>query len=102
MKNIFLAAIALLLLFFAQAQQKQGKVVYERTAQMNIHLSDNNDEIAHMLPKSRTDKFELTFGNNQSLWVHADEEIENTEFGGNGMQINFVGPGQNDIVFHDF
>ena len=83
------------------AQQKDGKVVYERTMQLQIHIQDDNP-MAQMLPKTRTDKFELTFGNNQSLWKHADEEMEANEFGGNGMQINVVGPGQNDIVFYDF
>jgi GLPGLI family protein len=101
MKKIFLAIPALLLLTILHAQQKQGKVVYERTAQLNIQINDN-EEIARMLPKTRTDKFELTFGNNQSFWVHSDEEVDNDFGGGSGMQIKMVGPGQNDIVFHDF
>ena len=74
--------------------------MYERTMQIQIQLQD--DAMSQMLPKTRTDKFELTFGNNQSLWKHAEEEIENNEFNGNGMQINMIGPGQSDIVFHDF
>jgi len=102
MRKILLGTGSLLLASLLYAQQKEGKVVYERTMQIQIHINDDNDAVAQMLPKTRTDKFELTFGNNQSLWKHADEEIDNTEFGGNGMQINFVGPGQNDIVFHDF
>jgi GLPGLI family protein len=61
-----------------------------------------NDPMAQMMPKSRTDKFELTFGNNQSLWKHIDEDDNTDEINGNGMQIRMVGPGQNDIVFHDF
>ena len=52
--------------------------------------------------KDPHDKFELTFGNNQSIWQHVDEEQDNDEFGGNGMQIRMVGPGQNDIAFYDF
>jgi len=100
MKKILLAVPALLMLTILQAQQKQGKVVYERVIQVNIQINDN-DEIARMLPKTRTDKFELSFGNNQSLWVHSDEEIDN-DFGGGGMQIKMMSPGQNDIVFHDF
>jgi GLPGLI family protein len=102
MRKILLASGSLLVASLLCAQQKEGKVVYERTMQMQIHVNDDNDAAAQMLPKTRTDKFELTFSNNQSLWKHADEEIENTEFGGNGMQLSFVGPGQNDIVFHDF
>src|SRR6266498_4780151 len=102
MRKILLASGSLLFASLLYAQQKEGKVVYERTMQMQIHINDDNDAISQVLPKTRTDKFELTFGNNQSLWKPAEEEIENSEFSGNGMQINIVGPGQNDIVFHDF
>jgi len=101
MRKILLACGAILFMNLLYAQQNEGKVVYERTMQIQIHINDN-DAISQMLPKTRTDKFELTFGNNLSLWKHAEEEIENTEFSGDGMQINMVGPGQNDIVFHDF
>lgn len=69
--------------------------------QMQIRIEDN-DPVAQILPKTRTDKFELTFGNNQSLWKHVDEDDNNEEFGGGGMQIRMVGPGQNDVLFFDF
>lgn len=101
MRKIFLAATGVLFVSFIHAQQKEGKVIYDRTMQLQIQMHD--DAMSQMIPKSRTDKFELTFGNNQSLWKHMDEEIDNTEFsGGNGLQINMVAPGQSDIVFHDF
>src|SRR5678815_405013 len=102
MKRILLAATALLLVNLLPAQQKEGKVVYERTMQMNIRVADNNDALAQMLPQSRKDKFELSFGNNQSLWMHSEDEMENNEFGRKGMQIRMMGPGQNDVIFHDF
>ena len=101
MRKLFLVSTTILLGNVLTAQQKQGKVIYERTIQMEIRVNDN-DEVSQMLPKTRTDKFELTFGNNQSLWKHVDEEEDNDEFGGNGMQIRMVGPGQNDIAFYDF
>ena len=101
MRKIFLVCGITLFSNLLFAQQKEGKVIYERTIQMQIQI-DDNEAMSQMLPKTRTDKFELTFGNNQSLWKHVDEEMENTEFGGDGMQISFVGPGQNDIVFYDF
>jgi hypothetical protein len=59
---------------------------------MEIQINDN-DEVSQMLPRTRTDKFELTFGNNQSIWKHVDEDEDNGEFGGNGMQTRMVGPG---------
>ena len=95
--TFFSACIALATL----AQQKEGKVIYERTAQMQMNIRDN-DQLAQMMPRSRKDKFELTFANNQSLWKHIDEEDNTDEINGNGMQIRMVGPGQNDVVFHDF
>jgi GLPGLI family protein len=102
MKKIVLAAASAFMLTAALAQQTEGKVVYKRTMQMQIQLSDNNDPIQQMLPKVRTDNFELSFGNNQSLWVHAEDEVDNNELAGGGMQIKMVAPGQNDVVFHDF
>lgn len=101
MRKSISTCLAFLLVNVLWAQQKQGTVVYERTMQMQLRINDN-DEIAQMLPKTRTDKFELTFGNNRSLWKHVDEDDNNEEFGGGGMQIRMVGPGQNDVLFCDF
>ncbi|MDB5223175.1 MAG: hypothetical protein JWN83_1842 [Chitinophagaceae bacterium] len=101
MKKISLALISICFALVTLAQQKEGKVIYSRTSQMQMRVN-NNDQLSQMLPKSRTDKFELTFGNNQSLWKHIDEDDNNDEISGNGMQIRMVAPGQNDIVFHDF
>src|SRR5947207_4759452 len=94
--------LCLIILFANQlgAQQKEGKVLYERTAQMQIRVNDN-DAISQMLPKTRTDKFELAFGNSQSVWKHVDEDENNDEISGGGMQIRMVGPGQNDVLFYD-
>ncbi|HZJ59966.1 MAG TPA: GLPGLI family protein [Chitinophagaceae bacterium] len=110
MRTLLLLSAAVLFVNVLAAQQKearlndvvgQGKVIYERIIQMEIHI-DDNDEASQVLPKTRTDKFELTFGNNQSVWKHVEEEEDNDEFGGKGMQIRVVGPGLNDITFHDF
>ena len=101
MRKTILALPLFLLVTSLWGQQKEGTVVYERTMQLQLRINDDN-AIEQMLPKTRTDKFELTFGNNQSLWKHVDEEENNDEFGGGGMQIKMVGPGQNDILFCDF
>jgi GLPGLI family protein len=101
MRKTILAWPILLLATSLWGQQKEGTVVYERTMQMQLRINDDN-AIEQMLPKTRTDKFELTFGNNQSLWKHVDEEENNDEFSGNGMQIKMVGPGQSDVLFCDF
>src|SRR5438045_8685076 len=78
------------------AQQKERKVLYERTAQMQIRVNDN-DAISQMLPKTRTDRFELAFGNSQSVWKDGDEDENNEEISGGGMQIRIGGPGQHDV-----
>ena len=92
MRKLLLVSATILFVNILTAQQKEGKVIYERTIQMEIQINDN-DEASQMLPKIRTDKFELTFGNNQSIWKHVDEEEDNDEFGGNGMQIRMSGAG---------
>ena len=101
MRTLLLLSAAVLFVNLLTAQQKEGKVIYERTIQMEIQINDD-DAASQVLPKTRTDKFELTFGNNQSIWKHVEEEEDNDEFVGNGMQIRVVGPGLNDITFYDF
>ncbi len=101
MKKLFFGCAAVLSLSSLYAQQKEGVVIYVRTMQMQIHINDN-DQVQQMLPKSRTDKFELSFGNNQSLWKHVDEDQQNDEFGGGGMQIKMMAPGTEDVTYCNF
>jgi GLPGLI family protein len=103
MKKILMAGCTFLLLSQGHAQQTSGRVTYMRTTQMQIHIvSDQQGEKA--MPQSRTDKFELSFGNNQSLWKHAEEQMENDELGGGGnvVQIRMIGMGQDDISYCNF
>lgn len=106
MKKICFVLLSIGFTMVTNAQVKEGKVIYSRIAQVQMRIATDghgsNDQLAQMLPKTRTDKFELTFANNQSLWKHMDEDIQADETGGNGMQIRMSVPGQNDIVFHDF
>jgi GLPGLI family protein len=101
MKNTYLALIALLVIQTLVAQQKEGMVTYERTMQIQLRI-DDNDHMAQMMPKTRTDKFELSFGNNQSLWKHVDEDNGAEEINNGGMQIRMIGPGQDDITYYNF
>jgi GLPGLI family protein len=101
MRNILSVVICVLLANALQAQQKEGMVIYERVMQMQIRI-DDNDHMAQMMPKSRTDKFELSFGNNQSLWKHMEEDNTADEMNNGGMQIRMIGPGQDDIIFCNF
>ena len=101
MKTISIALLLATICSIVNAQQVEGKVIYLRTMQMQITINDN-DEMQKMLPKTRTDKFELAFSNNQSLWKHVDEEEVPDEVNQNGLQIKMMTPGQNDVVFYDF
>ncbi len=60
MKKI-LFPMVLSLALTTYAQQKEGRVIYTRTLQMQVNINDN-DQMTQMLPKSMVDKFELTFG----------------------------------------
>jgi GLPGLI family protein len=104
-KKILIAGCALIAVNLASAQQKEGKVVYERTVQMQVNFAGMNEEMQRMIPRSRTDKFELTFGNNQSLYKAAEPDNEDeSAFGteGGGVQIRMVGQGVNDVMYSNF
>ncbi|MFI5133664.1 MAG: GLPGLI family protein [Chitinophagales bacterium] len=104
MKKILIAGCAVMMVTLVQAQQKEGKVTYSRTTQMQINIAGMNDEMSRMIPKSRTDKLELTFGNNQSLWKQAEQENndDNNIDGGGGMQIRIAAQGSDDVTYCNF
>lgn len=104
MKKILYTAVGIFLSIFAWTQQKQGTVTYERTTQVQMRLAGSDNEMEQIIPKSRTDKFELSFANNQSLWKMApqDNNDDDNTFGGNGMQIRMIVAGSNDVLYCDF
>jgi len=102
MKKILLTSGITMLAFLAVAQQKQGKVTYERVAQVRIAINDNNGE--ENRPQTRIDKFELTFGNNSSLWKQAEKENDDAsgDMNSGGMQIRMIVAGSDDILYNNF
>ena len=104
MKKLLLSA-AVLLGLFAQAQTKEGRVVYERVFQLPTRIFNADPSIAHQIPKSRTDQFELLFGNNQSLWQYlpnANQEGDPGTFASGGVVIRMAGVGANSTSYHNF
>jgi len=102
MKRILLSA-GLVVSVMAQAQMKEGRIIYERTIQMPVRMFNADPNIASQLPKSRTDQFELLFGNNQSLWQYlpsANNEDPGTISGG-GVVLRFAS-GTNDVTYCNF
>lgn len=104
MKKILTASLVLLAGSMVHGQQKEGKVLYERTTQMQVSFPGLNEEMQRRIPRSQTDKFELTFGNNLSLWKAApqDNEDETITGDGGGIQIRMIGQGANDVLFNNF
>jgi len=104
MKRLLIAS-AMLIAIPTLAQVKEGKILYERTIQMQIRINDDNPAMQNMIPKERKDKFELFFTEGKSLWqpVEDDGQSDETAFGdaGGGMRMVFRMPGSNDIVFHN-
>jgi GLPGLI family protein len=101
MKKKLLTLLTTVFCLYGLSQQKEGKVIYERTSRFQFRINDN-DQMAQNLPQSRTDKFELLFGNNQSLWHISDEQTPEEEAPAGGVQIRMIGGGTDDISYYDF
>ncbi len=112
MKKLFLLAGSLLTLA-ATAQTKEGRVVYERTTQMNnMRLMGGGGNLppeiqAQMdrMPKSRTDQFELLFSPEHSLYQFlpsATADEGNNTFSGGGMVIQMRTAGANEVTYVNY
>lgn len=98
MKKI-IVSFSLLIGMAAQAQMKEGKVVYERTMQMR--RPGMSAEVAQVIPQERKDNFELLFGNNQSLWqVIPNPDGDQNTFSNGGMVIRMAN--NTDVTYFDF
>jgi len=96
----FLLPLALVCTLAGQAQTKEGRVVYERT--FRYPAINIDPAIAAQMPKTRTDQYELLFGNGQSLlqMLPSLGSDDNT-FASGGMVVRFAG-GTNDVSYHNF
>ncbi|HEX2532161.1 MAG TPA: hypothetical protein VHK69_00420, partial [Chitinophagaceae bacterium] len=95
----------------AQAQMKEGKVVYERTIQMGqFRPQGMPEEVARQLPPTRTMQFELLFsaaGSLRQLIPDMTEDGGNTTVSGAGpgggqFVMRFGAAGADDIIYHNF
>jgi len=64
------------------AQMKEGKIVFERVINMRRNITD--PQMRAMIPESRTDKFELLFNQQSSLFKSIIEEEAPDPFANNG------------------
>jgi len=105
MKKLLLCGMALsLAISNLTAQQNQGKVTYNRTVKLQMSFAGMPGGLEQQLPSSRTDKYELVFGNNQSLWKQEEQENNDDDVtgGSEGMQIRMVVAGSNDVLYCNF
>jgi len=107
MKYLLVAGAAILFTTAGTAQTKQGTINYERTSQMQMQFHvEGMEGMQQNIPQTRTDRFELVFANNQSIWrsaVTGDDDANTfTSDNGGGMQMRMVIAGSNDVVYHNF
>jgi GLPGLI family protein len=105
MEKFIIILAAVFTSIMATAQVKEGKIIYEKTQQLQIQLAGQDQAMQSMIPKERKDRFEWIFGNSQSVWK-AVEEVDsdggNMSFSSGGAEIRMIMPGSNDIIFTDF
>ena len=104
MKKALFSTFIFLIVTGARAQQKEGKVIYQRTSQMQIVTNDGPGDEEHTMPRSRTDKFEMNFANGQMIWNQLEDEMQDDNMGGGGggVFIRTMGGGADDAVFCNF
>ena len=102
MKKILLGGLSIFSITVAIAQQKEGKVIYQRSLQMMIEVS-NAPGTEDRIPRTRTDKFEMNFANNQmSLKQMEDDVQEEMSSGNGGVMIRTMGASPDDMTYCDF
>lgn len=101
----FLLVIFSLWIVSTNAQMKEGRIVYERTFQLPMRFFANADpNLTSQIPKTRTDQYELLFGNNHSLWQFlpdASNDNDPNTFSGGGMVLRFASGG-GEVAYYDF
>ena len=82
----------------AAAQQKSGRVIYQRTMELNIQIG-GNPQLANSFPKSRTNNFELNFTPTAASWKLV-EDPQAEESTGAGLVVRNVGAAD-DFTYFD-
>lgn len=96
MKKVLSVLTAFLILQNLVAQVKEGKIVYEQKVDMYRRIPEDNQQLRSMIAQFRTSKFELFFGNNQSLFKAMEEEPDMTEQNNGGVVIRIGGSPDNE------
>jgi len=100
MKRTILTLSMAVALLAANGQQKQGRVVYERTVQLRMGPGD----MEQMMPRSHKDKLEVLFGNDQSVrrGIEDNTQEEMTAESGGARHVYLMIDGNNDLTYANF
>lgn len=99
MKKVFLVITGVLSLGLVQAQQKQGKVTYERVSNIEMRMNINGEE--QVIPQTRKESFELHFKDSLSLWKQLEQENQDdmAASAGEGVHVRMIMAGSNNVLF---
>lgn len=103
MRKTLFSCITVLVAGNLLGQQKEGKVIYERTVQVQMTIAmQGGDPTTQTV--TRNNRFELNFANNKSSWRQMEDEIQPENFGGGGgnMIVRTIGASPDDVTFCDF
>lgn len=99
MTRILACICALIAVVPAFAQLKEGKVTYERTIQLQIRIQGMDPSVANNMPRSRTDRFELSFTPGKQLWEALPDMEEGNEGGPGGGGMFTMRFGNDELVY---
>ncbi|QEC67864.1 GLPGLI family protein [Panacibacter ginsenosidivorans] len=103
MKRYAVTAFMLFCAAMANAQIKEGTIIYERKADLHRRMQD--EQMKAMVPQFRTDKQQLFFKENISVYkAIAEDEAPDPFDDGNGgrIMIRIGGPGDGGILYKNF
>jgi len=78
MKRLFIPAIILLAASTLHAQQKEGRIIYERTLQTQISIA-GNPELERQLSKPRVNRLEVNFKNDQMTSLQLPDDSQDPD-----------------------
>lgn len=82
MRQMILSACSLALAFTADAQLKEGTIVYEK--KVNLHRRLKDDQMKAMIPEFRSNKQQLVFSDSISVYKAVPEDEAPDPFAGGG------------------
>ncbi len=102
MNKLAFSCIGMLTFATIQAQQKEGKIIYQRTVQRQMILDRGNGPESSV--RTIVHKFEVDFANNQMMLKQQEDDIPEEEAAptGDHIMIRTFGGGGDDATYCNF